>query len=319
MCKIETRKLSRILCMIMVFLLFSISFVSAAEKSLIKEEYITSNSENTCNYKPEEKIKEEGTEYELKSVKYEVVGENESFIERTEEYNNLSTKEVPTTKDFKLNGKNVTLKLVDENITYSEETKTVSESYNGYIYRPEFSKTKTVRENNTDYTATLVNVKEQNITKGYTAKVKFIGAPGSTYYLNGKELTMEDNSPLWHGYENDVIEYLELPSASTVISGKWTSDYVNEGNDVVRYAEFRGQRPATNYTVNYSYTTYSCKAKYNNGEDRYKIKVVCTYEKVGLSTIQKIAIGAGIVILAGLIVLILYIIAKRRKDAENDE
>lgn len=305
----------KILCFVMLFFLLSSTFVSAASKDLIKEYYFTSDSDQNFYYAAPESIKEDGKEYMLKSTTYEYIGENESYISEIVNYENLDSEEIPTKETFTVDGEDVSLSLIkDDEIKYTETIEYVTDTFNQCISKPDIPSSKTVTADDEEFTATLVSVDEEKTAKTYTAKVKFTGAKGSLYYLNGKKLELGDSSPLWTGCEADVITYLGLPEGSTVKSGKWTTDYVTEGEKVVRYAEFSGTRPAVNYTATYSYSTYSCKATYDNGEDKYKVKAVCTYGKVGLSTAQKVAIGAALVLLAGLLMYILYIIARRKKQ-----
>ena len=307
----------RVLCIVMLLVMLSSSFTFAASKLLVKEYTFTSSSSEQFAYTAKEHIKEDGVTYKLTDVQYEVIGENENYISKEVTYDNLNAEEVPLEETFNINGKDITLKLSDDDIAYTEEIKYVTETYTKQTTKPTIPSEKKVVADDATYIATLENVKESSTTKAYTAKVKFIGAEGSTYYLNNKALTMDGSSPLWSGYESDVISYLGLPKGSTVTSGKWTTGYVTEGEDVVRYAEFSGTRPAANYTATYSYAVYSCKAVYDNGEDPYEVKAICTYEASGWSTAAKVAVGAAVVILAGLIVFILYMIAKKKKQEEE--
>ena len=113
-----------------------------------------------------------------------------------------------------------------------------------------------------------------------------------------------------------------------ITSGRWKGEAKTENGETVRYAEFSGLRLAADYTAVYRESTanmpykssYEAVCTYGpNPEMSYEIRATVTYENAGLTTLGLIiAASVAIIVLAGLTVLILMFIAKRRKEAADE-
>ena len=117
------------------------------------------------------------------------------------------------------------------------------------------------------------------------------------------------NAPVWSGYQSDILTYLNLDaSAYRITGGSWTSSRVS-GNTLIRTARFTGTSNVCDYTAKYvdgsDADGYTANAVYLSP---YKVKAIATYEQAGLTTMQKVLIGAGILIIAIVIDLILYLL-----------
>lgn len=134
------------------------------------------------------------------------------------------------------------------------------------------------------------------------------------------------SKPALDGYEDDYLEYLNLSESQYRLTGaEWTGEWTKDerGNEI-RTAEFTGERYVGRWVAYYSTnvntsTQDDVTAVYsNNEEDSYTIKAVAIYEKVFSPIIVAIIATAvtSIFITALVIAIILYIIAKRRKEKD---
>lgn len=300
----------------------------ADSEPLVKEYTFTSNDLNFA-YEAEPEIKQDGKTYTLKGIKsYELVDMNKYFMHEAV-YTGLSEKKVPEKRVFQLDGKDVELTLLEGSEVYSAMDGSVTETTKGYP-----AKTTKITKNDQQYTARLVNAKpiksEATANEPFTVKGKFIGEPGVLYDFNGKQLKLDESSPVWQGHDAELLEYLGLPSDYKITESKWTSDYIQEDGETVRYAEYSGIKPGksekvTGYTATYEYAVYSATATYTNGvepgTEEYTVKAYVEYDEVIkesnlLQLILKIA--AGLAVLALLVSAILFVISKRRKEKEGE-
>ena len=123
------------------------------------------------------------------------------------------------------------------------------------------------------------------------------------------------------------MDYLTLSKTQYRLTGaEWTGDWTKDerGNEI-RTAEFTGERYVGRWVAHYS-TNVNTSAQddvtavySNNEEDSYTIKAVAIYEKVFSPIIVAIIATAvtSIFITALVIAIALYIIAKRRKQKDD--
>ena len=108
-----------------------------------------------------------------------------------------------------------------------------------------------------------------------------------------------------------------LDSEYRITGGSWTSSRVS-GNTLIRTARFTGTSNVCDYTATYvdgsDADGYTANAVYLSP---YKVKAIATYEQAGLTTMQKVLIGAGILILAIVIALILYFLKRKKREDEE--
>ena len=135
------------------------------------------------------------------------------------------------------------------------------------------------------------------------------------------------SKPVLDGYEDDYLDYLTLSKTQYRLTGaEWTGDWTKDerGNEI-RTAEFTGERYVGRWVAHYS-TNVNTSAQddvtavySNNEEDSYTIKAVAIYEKVFSPIIVAIIATAvtSIFITALVIAIALYIIAKRRKQKDD--
>lgn len=307
--------------LIVVTLFTSASVCFAAEKELTKE-YTFQSSSADFNYKAKKTIKEDGKQYNLKGITYKVLSADSAYIERDYTYRDLAEKKVPLKKTFRIDGEKVSLTAEEADIRYSERIETITEHISGATSQRDIPENKKITtEDGILHDAELTGLKEESGSKPYTATVKFIGEKGTTYYLDGKKLVLKGDGPIWNECKRDVIDHLGLADGSTVSGGTWTSGYQRENGQTVRYARITGTVPTTNYTATYSYKLYSTTVTYSNGvepgQTLYTAQAICNYEKAGMSALRKIIYaGVGLLLLAGLTVLILYVIARKKRIQE---
>jgi len=160
---------------------------------------------------------------------------------------------------------------------------------------------------------------------------KFIGDPDVAYYkLEDTKIPNNPETPTFEGYQETILRHLNYnPADYHITDGKWSSNYVTENGQTVRYAEFSGLRKASDWTAYYeeeltadspALATYDAVATYTNGmkDTSYEVMITVDYEKVGLTLLQKILLAsAAIIVLGGLTAAILLIIRKKRnKESE---
>lgn len=316
----------RWLLLVCLFMLASTS-VTFAKESRLQKEYVFESESADFSYPAKETIRKKETTWHLNGIEYEILEETDRYQSRKETYTGLSEKQVPLKRVYRIQGKDMTLRADAEDVQYSEHTETWTQTLTGRTSPPQFTQTRDVVIEGKTYAATLVGTQQEDSPKPYTATVRFSGSPDADFYLdwgNGrKKLTLKQRNqemgPAWNGYREDVLQYLKLPEGSTVGSGRWSSGWQEENGRSVRYATFTGTRPAANYTATYQYSTYDAVVTYHNdaepGEKHYQVKAICTYEAEETPLWKVIAgIGAGILVAAACVVLIFYVLQRRKKE-----
>lgn len=316
----------RWLLLVCLFVLASTS-VTFAKESRLQKEYVFESECADFSYPAEETIRKKETTYHLNGIEYEILEEMDLYQSRKETYRDLPEKKVSLKRAYRIGENRVTLSADAEDVQYSEHTKTWTQTLTGRTSPPRFAQTRDVTIEGETYAATLVGIRQEDDPKPYTATVRFSGSPDANFYLdwgNGrKKLTLKQRNqemgPAWNGYQEDVLRYLRLPEGSTVGSGRWSGSWQEENGRSVRYATFTGTRPAANYTATYQYSTYDAVVTYHNdaepGEKRYQVKAICTYEAEETPFWKVIAgIGAGIFAAATCVILIFYVLQRRKKE-----
>ncbi|MBQ4254150.1 MAG: hypothetical protein II712_04900 [Erysipelotrichaceae bacterium] len=84
---------------------------------------------------------------------------------------------------------------------------------------------------------------------------------------NGEELSIHQESPIWPGYQHDILVQKGLTEQYYQITeGRWVSDYQPEGDHHVRKALYSGNRLVSDFRAVYQ-LTYKTRG--------YKGKVIC--------------------------------------------
>lgn len=320
----------RILLLIGLLLVTVTGTVSAAEQKTMQKEYTFESETAAFAYPAKKQLEEQGTTYILKDITYKVLKETDTYVSRKATYQGLSEKQVPLKRIYRINGKDVALRADAEDVQYSEDKETWTETLTGRTSMPQFAQTRTISVDGQTYEATLMGTRQEDASKPYTARVRFTGDPDADFYLEAektrKKLTLKQENqemgPAWNGYQKDIAEYLGLPAGSTVGTGRWDGGWQEENGRSVRYATFTGTRPAANYTATYQYTTYNAVVTYQNGAEpgdkKYEVKAICRYE-VQKTPLWKVlaGIGAGILAAAACVIAIIYALQRRKREGEE--
>lgn len=276
-------------------------------------------------------IEKDGKTYKAVSVTAEVVKE-EKRVEVKRTFTDAAKADLP--KSVKKNG--VKLKLEKDNVKETlvvREAVTGSHSWTGCNKEPDIPESLTLTtDSGLEVTAYLQNVESRHsdMLAEYEFPATFIGDEDCQYYvINGKRIPNTFEEPTFEGYEEEILTYLNLPADDyDITGGSWTSGYVTEDGQTVRHAVFTCSADVlTDYTAYYAenlteaspaYARTDITAVYSNGiEDvEYDVQVVVEYEKEGLTTKQIVMIATGMVILALLCVLILFVIKRKKKEEE---
>ncbi|WP_251613524.1 hypothetical protein [Senimuribacter intestinalis] len=278
-------------------------------------------------------IDEDGRTYKAVKVTANVVGKSEPVtVKKT--YTNLTDKKVQNS----ITKSGEKLKLDD--VEWTEHRRNAATGTLTYSSdkRPTAPKTKEIIASLPDGKEISVIGKLQRIeqtgssySKPFTVTAKFIGDPDVAYYkLEDTKIPNNPETPTFEGYQETILRHLNYnPADYRITDGKWSSNYVTENGQTVRYAEFSGLRKVSDWTAYYeeeltadspALATYDAVATYTNGmkDISYEVMVTVDYEEVGLSLLQKVLIvTAGIAILSIIIGLILMILKKKMEKNKN--
>lgn len=246
-------------------------------------------------------------------------------------YENLAEKKLPEgSEEIEKGGK--TFKLSDTKWESVGRTAiTGTSTIQGSDKKPEFAASKKVTATLADgstVTADCKLIKVEQSGRSYsmpfTVSAKFYGDSDIDYYVFGTAyIPNNPSSPVWQGFESQVLKELGLSSSEYVITGgKWTSDYENENGATVRYAEFSGIRKSSDWTAYYKEDAvnekiYTATCTYEPEAAEYTVIATVDYSITHISLFGKVAIGsAAVIVIAGLIALILGLIGKKDKKEQ---
>jgi hypothetical protein len=305
---------------IMIFSSAAISY--GASKDITRTNIFYSKTKK-YEYAAQKEIHQDGKTYKLKDIKYKLVADKGAETKDVK-LENLTEEKAPATKSFEIDGKKVTFTL-DTDATKFEKNK----KEGTYVYTARDPKsfkadqTRAVKDQNGNtFTGKLESVTKGAIyRKPITIDGEFRGSVGTQYFYFANTGTLwpyNANAPVWNGYQSDILTYLNLDaSAYRITGGSWTSSRVS-GNTLIRTARFTGTSNVCDYTAKYvdgsDSDGYTANAVYLSP---YKVKAIATYEQAGLTTMQKVLIGTGILILAIVIALILYFLKKKKREDEE--
>lgn len=314
----KSRKLVLLLCVLLIFGSTSTAF--AKEENEITKTYIFyPESKSNLKYDVPEKIDKDGKEYELKDVEYKI--NDKKSKEVTKSVTSTSKKYPKTLKDT-VSGREVT--LVAEMPQWKEVNaegliKTIE-------YKNESDIPQTIKDSKPSSDGTQIEITMQlagtealSKTEEFSAPAKFYSPyPDSTQYMfNGKIVELSGNSPEWGDYKADVKEYLGLNGNTYQISsGRWTSQPVKQGDQYVRTASFTGSKQVPFYRATYKETADTTRQYTADITYSYiTAEAVAVYEPVDNTSIGKIiAIGAGVIVFVILVIALIYLLSKKRKE-----
>lgn len=314
----KSRKLVLLLCVLLIFGSTSTAFAKE-ENEITKTYTFYPESKSNLKYDVPEKIDKDGKEYELKDVKYRI---NDKKSKEVTKSVTSRSKEYPKTLKDTVSGREVT--LVAETPQWKEVNaegliKTIE-------YKNESDIPQTIKDSKPssdgsqiEITMQLAGTEALSKTEEFSAPAKFYSPyPDSTQYMfNGKIVELSGNSPEWGDYKADVKAYLGLNGNTYQISsGRWTSQPVKQGDQYVRTASFTGTKQVPFYRATYKETADTTRQYTADITYSYiTAEAVAVYEPVDNTSIGKIiAIGAGVIVFVILVIALIYLLSKKRKE-----
>ena len=300
-------------------------------------EYTSQNKDQPYTF-AESVSTEEGT-FKLKDVVYDITDQPvmETQIVLLENLYEQNAETEQTKEFINANGQTATGTLAD--VSYSETIITdrsalvESETRSGYVIaQPAAAMTKTVSYEDTPSGQTLtptLPLSDFRITTPYhweadvNVPMRIEVYDATLYMLNGRYVPYNDEKPALAGYEADILTILNLPQESYRITDfVWTGDVYTENGVQYRNAVATGERYVAEYTAYYSDTIplpdapgYDASLSYSldSGDTEYLIRATAIYEKEGFPVVPVVITVVSVLVGIGTAVLILYLIAKKRK------
>lgn len=310
--------------------------ISAAGSPLEKQITLTASSEEDYIAQASEafpeKIEEDGATYERTGISYDV--EDTEYLSKKEK--NIETEEVPA-ETISEDGIEYTLVSSDsrEEVVEEQSSQTVT-AYDEYSYAvtaADVPNTKTVTAQNEttgeaeQVTCTFAGISPAGTqTVSNTITITFSNYDAAYYNWNGHLIPRDDSSPQLAGYENELLASVGAEERSYITGIYWTGDpytvdgvmYRDAAADVAQQvqlyrANYRGvinnpEERQTVYTARY-------EAPDPDGAVEYTVTATASYQEQ-TSYLPYILGGVGILILAGLIVALLMLAAKKKKETE---
>lgn len=228
-----------------------------------------------------ETIEEDGKTYTLvdfNEIQPEItVNEVSQRYTQTITIEDLPSEQAPETHEFDVEGKTVTLTL--ESADYTPVTKhyeaTGEVRYENQTSQPNVPEHSEVTYENEagnliTVEGTLQSVErvdDGSAVRHITSTIE-LPAGASIYIVNGKYVAYNPQTPLWDGYQQDVLIGAQLdPDVYTVTGGYWSSDPYYEGSVMKRDITWTLNSPATTYVATYyasgENTVYTATATYS--------------------------------------------------------
>lgn len=299
-----------------LFLIAALMFssISAYAAENMTKTYIFDSTSKAFDYQPPVK---DG--YKVANIKYTVLEDKGKDVV-IEEIKDLKEKKAPKTKTIKSKKY-----VLDERKTTYQKAKKIGT----YVYEarnPNDFTADNEREVKDEKGKTFKGILESTIKgdiydKAISVDGTFTGDVDSEYFYfanSGTLYPINTAAPLWNGYQEDILTYLNLsPSAYRITGGVWTGESVS-GNRLTKKARFSGTSKVCDYTATYTAeddTKFDASAVYLSP---YKVKAVVRYEEI-LTTVQKVILaGAGIAVLALAAAIIIYILKRRKREEINE-
>ena len=313
--------------------------VMAKENEITKEIQIVVNDNKDAAKQAEKKfaqtIKEDGKEYELSDITYEKITTN--YLDKKEKKMEFKQKPKETLQE---DGVKYTLKYAEESeetVEASfEQTVTAYDDYDHAVTASDVPGTKTVMQKNQKTGAdesvvcSLQNIMDAG-TRIFdnTMSITFSNYDAAYYEWNGNYIPRNDEAPPLAGYEDQLLASVGAANGSEITGYSWSGDPYTADGVVYRDAVASVRRPVQMYRANYVgkistpekkekvyKATYEAPDK--DGKKEITFKATATYQKVEKSYVSYIvATGVAILLIVGLIVAILLLIAKSKKEKEK--
>lgn len=320
-----------------IFILFTVvsafafsDHTYAADSTVVKENRYTTNSSDDLHADYDEKIIEDNTFYKLKKVEYEVIDKSQVIVDKSVLSDlMLDTDEYDPPEKITEDG--LIYKLVDVKQIESETLDQEVSGFDDYekkISKTDVPQTKTLKiedlrtgeEMEVECPLSGIEVLDGGTLIKDSIDVTFEGYSLGVFEWNGNYVRSDDEYPL-KGYEKDLLKSVGLsPSIYSVSSITWKGEpYTDENGvdcrDAVAEIQHYGYLYRANYSSHIKYVKY--EASYENAENdnfNYVIKATAVYEKVVPVTQAVFYAGIGILIFCILLVLIMYLVSRNKKE-----
>ena len=312
--------------------------VMAKEHEITKEIQIVVNDNKDAAKQAEKKfaqtIKEDGKEYELSDITYEKLTTN--YLEKKEKKVELKQKPKEILEE---DGVKYTLKYAEESEetleASFEQTVTAYDDYDHAVTTSDVPGTKTVtQKDQRTGTDKSVVCTLQNITDAgtrifdNTMSITFSNYDAAYYEWNGNYIPRNDETPPLAGYEDQLLASVGAANGSEITGYSWSGEPYTSDGVVYRDAVATVRRPVQMYRANYVgkistpekkekvyKATYEAPDK--DGEKEITFKATATYQEVKKSYVPYIVAGVGLFITVGLIILILFLLSKKKEDTDK--
>ena len=305
----------------------------AADSTIVKDNQYTTNSSDDLHADYDEKIIENNNFYKLKNVQYEVLDKSQVIIDRSVVSDlMLETDEYDPPEEIKEDGliyrlvdvKQIDSETLDQEVSgFDDYEKKISEEDVPQSKTLKIEDLRTGEEMEVECPLSGIEVLDGGTLIKDSIDITFEDYSLGVFEWNGTYARSDDEYPL-KGYEKDLLKSVGLsPSIYSVRSIAWSGEpYTDENGvncrDAVAEIQHYGYLYRANYSSHIKYVKY--EASYENAENdhfNYVIKATAVYEKVVPVTQAVFYAGIGILIFCILLVLIMYLVSRRKKEDEK--
>ena len=305
----------------------------AADSTIVKENQYTTDSSDDLHADYDEKIIENNNFYKLKNVQYEVLDKSQVIIDRSVVSDlMLETDEYDPPEEIKEDGliyrlvdvKQIDSETLDQEVSgFDDYEKKISEEDVPQSKTLKIEDLRTGEEMEVECPLSGIEVLDGGTLIQDSIDITFEDYSLGVFEWNGAYVRSDDEYPL-KGYEKDLLKSVGLsPSIYSVKSIAWSGEpYTDENGvncrDAVAEIQHYGYLYRANYSSHIKYVKY--EASYENAENdnfNYVIKATAVYEKVVPVTQAVFYAGIGILIFCILLVLIMYLVSRRKKEDEK--
>lgn len=327
------------------FVMGAIGTYGSEAETITRQYSYTSNDENDKGNNPEEKIAENGKEYELQDIIYEVI-DKKAIEEETKKKITLTKKtdneEYEPRKEIVKD--DVTYQLIDtqrNEETVSEKKGRLVTGYLDFDNKNEALSTPTSKSFSANGVTAVCKktgmkkLKASSWQKSYI-DFAFTSSNKNYYEWNGNEIDGNSDNPL-KGYESEILKSIGVDEENYKVGDSYWKGTAHRKNGMyTRKLRVEIKKKIPHYRVNYegysksevkkeySYiSTYEATVKQETGEYEYTIQQTAVYKeliKTDKPTIKKIVYRVGIILLAitiSGILFIIYLKPKRRSKVDK--
>lgn len=304
--------------------------ISAAEESLTKELVITASDERDYKKQAESafatEIEEDGQKYERTEIRYEIT--DTKYLDKKEKV--IETADPAET--IKEDGIEYTLVKFDEP-NEIEQTVTAYDDYDHAVTAADVPATKDtvvtdeLSGEQETVTCSLTGVAPAGITTvDSVMTITFSNYDAAYYEWNGNYIARNDQTPPIAGYEDQLLAQAGAASGSVITGCAWSGEPYSVDGVLYRDAAANVRQPVQMYKANYEGAVLvqdpdaTGQAYYSapdpDGDTELTVTATATYLPVQISYGPYILAGAGILVLAALVAIILMTVAKKKNKKE---